>query len=249
MIDSYINRITHEDIKKFTSNVHKLDDFVCSHQDTKKERWCDPVCIEKSRRPRFWKPVRYNCFDDLNEKIPSGEVKELHRWDYLKLYLEPSAIRSIHDLGDEPSKRPDQFKLIKKLARVVKGSQNSALRAFGYQDFETGITLQNLKNRWVSEISEKKDAGKNADFDPSTEWATDLYGDVLRAIFNKKAQRTFNYFESISIDQATFFRPAVIKAMNLMDDSMVFDVYLYRLGANEMQLIDTLRAADSNTEQ
>ena len=248
MMDVLISHVNHDDIKKFTFNIHRLNDYLIKDEGTQKAehallnnlRSLSDQAIE-TRASQF--------FDALFEKIPSGESKDLHRWDYLHLYLEPSVLESIRNLEEKDDSFKAQHELVKRHTVLLPESQNSAIRAFGYQDFETGITIEKLKARWVSEYKIKESVKKRKTLEANTDWELDLCADIIRAIFNKRAQRTFNYFESISIDQPTFYRPAVIKAKKSVDDSMEFDVYLYRLAAEEMELIDVLikRAKDSDS--
>ncbi|MEM7060642.1 MAG: hypothetical protein AAF557_23930, partial [Pseudomonadota bacterium] len=234
-----ISKVTHEEVKKLTFDLHKTPGFITSHPDTiETDKGLLKRLSEVSDQALETHALR--LFEDLEKIVPDSEQKILHRWDYLKLHLEPSAVKSIRDIGDDFKNREEQFSLIKKLAVVHKDSQNSALRAFGYQDMSPGICLKDLKNRWVNAYREKKGLSINEESGINTEWARDLYADVHRAIFNWQAQRTFNYFESIFFREITYFRPAVIKAMSYIDGSMDFDVYLYRLEANEMDLIDSL---------
>lgn len=234
-----VNRINHEDIKKFTYNLHRADDFISSDKETLESNNAI-VSLLKGASDQALEQRALQLYEAIDEKSPSGDTRILHRWDFMSLHLPSSAVKSIKDLGDDFSNRDRQFSLIKKLAVLKKGSQNSAVRAFGFQDFAEGITLQELKNRWAGAIREKRKLSGHKNMEINTDWATDLYHDVLRAIFNWQAKRTFNYFETIADQQKIFFRPAVIKAIDLADDSMDFDVYLYRLGANEMQLINAL---------
>ena len=239
MTDVLINHISHDDIKKFTYNIHKTDDFLIKDSDTQESeisllinlRGASDLVIETRST---------QLYEALKTSVPAGEKKDLHRWDYLQFYLEPSVLNSIKELEGQENTKNTQYELIKKHTILLRPSQNSAVRAFGYQDFETGITIEKLRNRWVSEYVVKNSIDKDEFESIDTNWELDLCGDIIRAIFNKRAQRTFSYFESISIDQPTFYRPAVIKAKRLIDDSMKFDVYLYRLAAEEMELVKVL---------
>lgn len=239
MVDSKVIKINSSDVERFVRDFHTRDGYLTADAKTAEK---DAALIEilgktseaaiKSRADKLYRT--------LHEIMPKGELKVLHRWDYLKLYLPPGAIRHIKELGDSAEKMQQEYEFIRDHAVVADGSQNSALRAFGYQDFESDITLGRLRERWISEIADKKKGEGIQDYKINSDWADDLHADVLRAIFNKKAQRTFNYFESIALDTPTFFRPAVIKAESAFDDSMELDVYLYRLAANEMDLVNNL---------
>lgn len=250
MSEVQINRVTHDDIKKFTYNLHRSQNFLITDEPTKEK---EHALLDSLRNvsDQVIETRASQFHENLKGKVPTGEQKDLHRWDYLQLYLEPSVLASIRSLEEKDENSVEtQKNLVKKHAVVLNKSQNSAIRAFGYQDFEAGITIQELKNRWVSEYKVKKSARSKEPVNANVDWARDLCADIIRAIFNKRAQRTFNYFESISIDQPTFYRPAVIKAKKLIDDAMEFDVYLYRLAADEMELINLLAERHSNpTEQ
>lgn len=239
MVDTHNCRVKLDDVQRLVNNFHKSKDFVASDPDTVKE---DATLLGSlaSAGEHVLETRAKQFFEDLKELMPSGQSRVLHRWDYLKLVLPAGAVRDIKQLGDDAERIPQQFDIIRSQTEVHKDSQNSALRAFGYQDFQIEITLDALRARWESEIVDKAKSSERSNYVANSDWANDLNADVLRAIFNKRAQRTFNYFESIAIEQQTLFRPAVIKAMSSIDDSMEFDVYLYRLEATEMELIDNL---------
>ena len=183
-------------------------------------------------------------YSALRENLPK-KPETRNRWDYLKLHMEPIFVRKIQSFqsNDLTKNRDIVFDIIRKNTFVIKDEQMpiNALPYFGFKVFEQNINLKRLKNRWIGDMILKSN-----NIDPnfgskeaSIAWVHDLYSDIFRAIKNMNPKRTFNHFESAEEDDKDRYRPAVIRAYVNADQSMDFDVYLYKVDPREANLAGT----------
>lgn len=212
-----------EEIYKFALDFHRRPEFVIPDSGVREsykfkldelEETADAIIEQRTE----------DLFTELKDHIPEAHEREIHRWDYILLSLNPVEVSSI-ELGEgrESQNYEDHFKAIKENLEIRSGTQNSALRKFGYQDFEEGLKLKDVIKNYANGYKEIHEEYPNLD-----EWVEDLCSDVVRAIRNNPPKRTYNSFVSIGHD-AGQFRPAVIRVRRLVDRGMEFDCYLYRV--------------------
>ena len=224
-----------DNISLFTRDFHRRPEYVIPDEKIRKVHAAKLSSLEAADD----KIIRDRASDllaDFKKHAPEAHEQERHRWDYMRLSLNSESVHQIRN-GEGRDEKPSESynKLILDEVEVRNGTQTSALRRFGYQDFEEGVRLLDLKRRWMNgyfeEFSEKPD---------NIRWMDDLCADIYRAIRNISAKRTFNYLKSVLPEDNKNYRPAVIRVRRLVDRSMEFDVYLYRVDDREIKAIETM---------
>ena len=227
-----INLKSLDDVFHFTRDFHRKPEFRIPDAATRAAssdqfHSLDDASDETIRRRAE------ALFVELDEHALETHEQDIHRWNYMLMSLNSETVKEIRDSKEKRNNMLDLYleRLLQEI-EIRRGSQDSALKKFGYQDFEEGIRLEKLVDRWANSYEEEYENSP-----VSRNWIDDLCSDIIRAIRNIPATRTFNYFRSVSEHDKNFYRPAVIKVRKLIDRSMEFDVYLYRVDKAEMKAI------------
>lgn len=152
-------------------------------------------------------------FNDLSAVLPVCQPEERYRWDFLTLRLSHAELIDLQALEEDVaiSKLPE-------LSQVKRGF-GEALKHFGYANFEPGLRLNDLIERWGQSTANRENT--------QTDWIEELLAEMYRAINNRPANAEWKKMSSAFYDKFEF-HPVVNHVRIDGDGSMEFDVYLYR---------------------
>ena len=200
--------VTEEDeIRKFTEQFHKSPDFFPGFGEA-----LSPD-IGQDTLDRMSKSL----YEKLSKVIPAKKPEERYRWDFFTLALDSMYVRKIRDERDGES----AFKLVVETIPnncIVKEAFGEAFKHFGFDEFEEGKNFADLVNRWEQSVG-----------DSPKEWISELYAEISRAIRNIPAEPTWACLKSARRGADWWFSPVVNHVRILPDDSMEFDIYIYRV--------------------
>lgn len=225
-----------DNINVFAKDFHRRPEFIIPDEATRSAH--QPILQSlSSADDKIMRARARELLEDFRKHAPEAHEQERHRWDYMRLSLNAPSVELIRKGEGRDEKPPESYyDLILREVEIRKRTQTSALRRFGYQDFEEGVHLQDLQRRWTNGYLEEFNENPE-----NTRWMDDLCADIYRAIRNISAKRTFNYFKSVLPDNIKCYRPAVIRVRRLVDRSMEFDVYLYRVDEREIEALEALK--------
>ena len=203
-------KITEDEIMKFTKQFYKDPKFFPGFDEA-----FAPDVGEDAL-----KGLSKTLYERLLEVIPLRQLEEMNRWDFITLTLDSLHVREIRDEKD----RETAFKLAADIIKnhcVVQKAEDSAFKHFGFSTFEKDIKFGSLFGRW------EQNAG-----DSPKKWASDLYEEMTKAIRNENAEPKWEFLKSTRPDVNWWYYPVVSRTRILPDDSMEFDIYLYRVPDN-----------------
>lgn len=162
---------------------------------------------------------------ELKDFVTIEHERELHTRNFMMLKLNQ---RVVEEIREESGKRSVIFqKWAEPLAKnleIGSGTQNSSLRKFGFQDFEDGLSFDQLVAKIRS--SQAQDAPNNSF---SQAWEKQFLEEIIRSIRNIPAVKKTASFQSVADYDEKFYTLDVIRTRRLVDRSMEFDVYLHEV--------------------
>jgi hypothetical protein len=200
-------KITPDEILDFTTKFHK-DDGFCPGREA-----CFPNVSEKAIKQRAT-----DFYKELSKKVPSGRSEERPRWDYFTIKMPKEVVGTVKH---HPGMDEEISELIKKESKV-KDHFGNALKHFNYYSWERDLTLKKLITRWLNETEVQEEAGE--------EWITVLCAEICRAIRNIPAQPIWKKMKSLFSSWSYYV--ILNHARSAPDESMEFDVYMYRFEEN-----------------
>ncbi|MGD9159283.1 MAG: hypothetical protein PVG39_12800 [Desulfobacteraceae bacterium] len=191
-----------EDIKKFTYQFHKDENFFRG-QPPFNDKFSDEALEIKANR----------LFQDLTLVIPGGGYKEIPLLHLVKLVLNSENVNIV-----ETKKSPDQaYDLLYKNLKILETSQYCP-QQFGFQNIGENTEWSTVITRW-------KEKTKGQQYSDS--WIHDIYDEIWRAIQNEPAQPGGKTIINVNGDRE--YIPLVCLLREYPDRNMLFNIYLYRI--------------------
>lgn len=160
-------------------------------------------------------------YSDLREAIPKRRAEQIRRWDSFALRLDRMSAERALQLSDDDE--PELCRFFEKNCVVV-DAFGEAMRHFGYQDFQEGLTLEHLATRWTQ-------ATRRLD-QPSDDWLGVLCRQLWRAANNMASENVWKLMRSAREGTNWWLHlPVNLVSIN-PDSSMDFHIAIYRVPEN-----------------
>jgi hypothetical protein len=195
-------KVTEDDILRFTRQFHKDEDFFPGEEPFQAQT-DDDILQRKST----------SFYEELHDVIPPGRLKEVRRWAYLTLELDPELVKRVETMDKE-----EALSLINDNLVVI-GGFGEAPKHFGFETLEENVKFSEYVRRW------REGVGENV----PTEWISAFCAGIWEAIRNVPAEPTWERFRSARAGTSWWFFPVLNNARRLPDNKMEFDFYLYRV--------------------
>ncbi len=202
-------KITEDEMMKFTKQFYKDPKFFPGFGEA-----FAPDVGEDTL-----KGLSRTLYERLSKVIPTKGLEEIHRCDFLTLALDSTYVRKIRDESSESASKLAADIIPKNC--VVKKASEEVFKHFGFAKFEKGTKLADIVSRW------EQNAG-----DSPKRWISELYAEMSRAICNAFTVPAWALLKSTHPDTDWWFYPVVNPVRIFYDDSMEFDIYLYRVPDN-----------------
>ena len=202
-------RITEDEIRKFTEQFHKDPEFFPGFDEAFSPDVKEDSIYRKSR----------TLYERLIKVVPAEKFEEMYRWDFLTLALDSTSVRRIRDESSESVSKLAADIIPKNC--VVKKAFGEAFNHFGFAEFKKGTKLVDIISRWE----------QNAEDSPK-KWIPELYAEISRAIRYESAVPAWACLKSVRLGTDWWFSPVITPVRVFPDDSMEFDIHLYRVPAN-----------------
>lgn len=209
--DTILIGITERDILRFTTQFHKEVGFLSDESPAFAPDIGEEILKRRSN----------DLYNDLSRVIPQGrrkERKDRYRWDCFTLKLNPDSVERIKN---QKQSIDNQINIIQQESEVTNQVFGDALKHFGFDEFESELNFNNLVERWKTTISYIEDTPQA--------WIKELCIEMLRAVENKSAEPTWELMKSARRYLDWWFYPVVNHVRINPDDSMEFQIYMYRV--------------------
>lgn len=193
--------ITPENIYRFTEQFHKLENFFRDQ-----EAFAPDISsnILQQRSQTF--------YEDLLKVIPKHPREPRNRWDFVILKLNVDSLTKI----EQEQNKDNKLNIIQEESEII-SYFGDATKHFGYDFFPTPAFFKELIIRW-----------KNSDGEERQEWIQELFEEMLRGINYAPAKPTWELMKSKHWENFWMY-PVVNHVTVNSDDSMEFEIYIYRL--------------------
>jgi hypothetical protein len=203
-------RVNEAEIQRLAHQVHCMDGFWPGVPALR------PAIPDAALRDRA---VRFHS--ELREAIPKRRAEQIRRWDSFTLRLGRVPAENAVQLADE-----DEQELCLFFSKncVVVDAFGEAMRHFGYQDFQEGLTLDHLATRWTQDT---RNLGQ-----PSGDWLGLLCRQLWRAANNMASENIWKLMRSAREGTNWWLHLPVNLVTINPDSSMDFHIAIYRVPEN-----------------
>lgn len=207
-------KINETSIKQFVRQVHCEENFWTGESALRPD-------IPQSTLDSFSKEF----YEEISEAVPKRSEETRHRWDFFTLHLPKDAIDSLA-APDWSGNEHEIIKHIRENSQVIR-KFGEALRHFNYEHIQPNLTLDNLITRWEGAVKDK-----HAEQQTSREWIRTLYCELWRSINNFPSEPSMELMYSPYFGANWRCYMVVNQIRVNRDDSMDFDVYIYKMPAD-----------------
>ena len=203
-------RVNETEIQRLAHQVHCMDDFWPGLPALR------PAITDKAlgdRAQRF--------HSELREAVPKRRAEQIRRWDSLTLRLGKVAAECAVQLGEADEQELCCFF---RENCVIVDAFGDAMRHFGYQDFQEGLTLDHLAVRWTQ--------GTRKMDQPSDDWLGLLCRQLWRAANNMASENIWKLMRSAREGTNWWLHLPVNLVTINPDNSMDFHIAIYRVPEN-----------------
>lgn len=211
-------KITEDGILRFTKQFYTEPEFFPGFDEA----------IAPDIGEEALKDISTTLYDSLNKVVSTKKIKSQrrYRWDSLTLLLESTHVKKLEAEENMDAASKLAADIISKNC-VVKNAYGDAFKHFGFSDFEEGKKIGELFARWEQKAGDK----------PKKEWQSYLYTEMWRAIRNASAEPSWALLKSVRPDFDRWYYPVVNRVTILPDNSMGFDVFLYRAPQDKIETV------------
>ncbi len=194
-------KITPENLYRFTEQFHKDKNFFPAQ-----EAFAPDISsyILQQKSDTF--------YQDLLKVIPKHKTDQRKRWDFLRLKLNVDSLTKI----EQEQSKDNQLNIIQEESEVI-DYFGDATKHFGYYSFKKPDLFKKLIERW-----------QNINAENRQEWIQELFEEMLRGINDAPAEPTWELMKSKRWTDFWMY-PVVNHITVNPDDSMEFQIYIYRL--------------------
>jgi hypothetical protein len=203
-------RVNETETQRFAHQVHCMDGFWPGLPAL---RPMIPEAALSDRAARF--------YSELRDAVPKRRAEQIRRWDSFTLRLSRVAAESAAQLAEDDEQ---ELCLFFRNNCVIVDAFGEAMRHFGYQDFQEGLTLDHLATRW-SQGTRKLDQA-------SEEWLGLLCRQLWRAANNMASENIWKLMRSAREGTNWWLHLPVNLVTINSDNSMDFHIAIYRVPEN-----------------
>ncbi len=204
--DTILIGITERDILRFTTQFHKEVGFLSDESPAFAPDIGEEILKRRSN----------DLYNDLSRVIPHRRREEMYRWDFFTLKLNSDSVERIKN---QEQSEDSKINIIQQESEAT-FEFGAALQHFGFYTFVPELNFNHLVERWKAIISCRESI-------PQT-WIKELCKEMLRAVENRRAQPTWELMKS-DLYPDWWFYPVVNHVRSNSDDSMEFQIYMYRV--------------------
>ena len=203
-------RVDENEIHRLAHQVHRVDDF-----------WPGLPALRSAITDGALSDRAARLYSDLREAVPKRRAEQIRRWDSFALRIDRMAAERAIQLTDDDE---HELCLFFKKHCVVVDAFGEAMRHFGYQDFQEGLTLEHLATRWTK-------ATRKLD-ESSDDWLGLLCRQLWRAANNMASENIWKLMRSGREGTNWWLHLPVNLVTINPDSSMDFHIAIYRVPEN-----------------